>query len=79
MNITVDQYETSDFGLATAILTTGIKLVGVNKNNPRRVFFVFQMSKELTESIDNYWTGNLKLPANAFMDNVKYLKALIYE
>jgi len=71
-------WQTSDFGLATAILTSGFELVGVDRGNPRRVYFMFNKSDEIEDCVTRYWNGKLLLPANAYMDSIKHLKALIY-
>lgn len=71
-------WQTSDFGVATAILTCGFELVGVDKSNPRRVYFMFRKSPEIDDCVNKYWTGKLMVPANTVMDGTKHLKALIY-
>jgi hypothetical protein len=71
-------HKTADFGLATALLTNGFELAGVDKENPRRVYFMFENSNEVQETITNYWNGTLLQPTNKVMDSIKHLKAVMY-
>lgn len=71
-------YETSDFGLSTALLTAGSELVGVNKDNPKRVVFEFTDSLITQETIEKYWNGELRLNVLRFFENSKILKSRIY-
>ncbi len=72
------QFETSDLGLATALVSSGNSLFSVDKSNPRRVIFIFNQTSELSDKVDQYWSGQLHVAANSYMDHVKYLKAMIY-
>lgn len=71
-------YETSDLGLAAALLTFGIVLVRVDKQNPRRAVFVFAASKELSTLVDSFWSGEMRLSALRYFESTKLLKSRIY-
>ena len=71
-------YETSDLGLAAALLTFGVVLVRVDKQNPRRAVFVFADSKELSTLVDGFWSGEMTLSALRYFENTKLLKSRIY-
>lgn len=73
-----DDYETSDLGLAAALLTYGIELVRINKDNPKRVIFVFVDSADTRFGIEAFWAGNLKLDVLSYFDSTKRLKSRIY-
>ncbi len=73
-----DYYETSDLGLAAALLTYGVVLVRVNKENPKRAVFVFAASIELSTLIDTFWSGDMTVSALGYFENTKRLKSRIY-
>jgi hypothetical protein len=73
-----DHYQTSDLGLAAALLTYGFELVGINKTDPRRVVFSFLNSGDLNNVVDSYWNGNLRLSVLRYFENTKLLKSRIY-
>lgn len=63
-------YQTSDINLASALLTVGFSISGINPINPSRVVFFFDESEEpeLQTTIDNYWRGNLRVDPKYFMN-----------
>lgn len=71
-------YETSDLGLAAALLTYGAVLFSVNKENPRRAVFAFVVSVELPNLVEQFWTGELAVGALSYFENTKRLKNRIY-
>ena len=71
-------YQTSDFGLATAILTGGFEIKEVNRENPRRVYFLFESSNELKDLVDGYWNGSLTQQTSRILDSIKHLKSVMY-
>jgi hypothetical protein len=74
-----DNYnEVSDLGLAASLAASGFVVARINKNNPRRVVFVFEKSHELQRSIELFWSNKLLLPATVLLENVRQLKARIY-
>ncbi len=73
-----EYYKSSDMGEASSLHAGGFRVVNVDKSNPKRVFFVFEKTNELETSINRYWSGDLKLPANTLISSIKYLKVLIY-
>ncbi len=73
-----DLYETSDLGLAAALLTYSFVLVRVNKENPRRAVFMFAKSIELESLTEKFWTGELTVSALSYFENTKRLKSRIY-
>lgn len=73
-----DYYHTSDLGLSAALLTYGIELVGIEKDNPRRVVFKFAEQQNLGVIIESYWNGDLSVCALKHFGNIKLLKSRIY-
>lgn len=78
MHRNADIYQTSDLGLAAALLTFGSILLDINKENPRRAVFEFSVSVELEDIIALYWNGELKVSALRLNENTKLLKSRIY-
>ncbi len=75
----LDKYHlTFDLGCAAALISIGYELCKLNKENPRKVQFVFHRTKGLDEAVDEYWADTLKLPARSLFDNTKMLKNRIY-
>ncbi|HTE57186.1 MAG TPA: DUF5659 domain-containing protein [Verrucomicrobiae bacterium] len=78
MNTAENYYETSDLGLAAALLACNVLLVRVNKENPRRAVFVFVESTEVNSLVQEYWNGSLAVGALGYFENTKRLKSRIY-
>ncbi len=73
-----DVYETSDLGLAAALLTYNAVLAKVDKENPKRAVFVFLHSIELPSLVELFWAGELEVNALRYFENTKRLKSRIY-
>ncbi len=70
-------YKTSDLALAAAInLYYPIK--SINKENPKKVYFVFKKSKNLDLVIEKFWKRDLKVDALLYFNNLRVLKNRIY-
>lgn len=71
-------YETSDLGLATALVAVGVVLSDVDKSNPRRALFLFADDGNVPALAEGYWNGTLTLPAQTYFDTIKRVKARLY-
>mgnify|MGYP001606034512 FL=1 len=74
----LDDYQTYDLGCAAALISAGFVLESLDKENPRKVLFVFRGKNEIKNVVDNYWADRLEIKARAFFDNIKMLKNRIY-
>jgi len=72
------EFSTFDLGLATVLVTLGYELLELDKQNPKKVRFVFKRKKNIEQEIDNYWSNNTKLPPQILFNNQKMLKNRIY-
>lgn len=72
------QYETSDLGLAAALLSSGIVLDGMDFSNPRRVLFLFREAPSIQTTIQSYWSNQLTVDALTYFENTKLLKSRVY-
>jgi len=67
-----------DIGLSSALTTLHFELLSLNRDNPRKIGFVFLRSPELEEAAQEYFAGRLMLDARSFFENTKMLKNRIY-
>lgn len=70
--------QVSDLGLAASLSASGLKIIKVDKSNPRRVIFVFDETPRLYECVEQYWSNELLLPAPLLIENIRQLKSRIY-
>jgi len=73
----IDDYITSDLALASA-LCTYYSVKTINRNNPNKVFFIFQKDKNFDLIVERYWRGDLKIEPKLYFQNIKILKTRIY-
>ena len=74
----INYYYTFDLGSSAALISTGFELVSLDKQNPRKVQFIFRRETGIEKVVDNYWADRLEIKARTFFDNVKMLKNRIY-
>lgn len=67
-----------DLGLAATLVTSGFSIASIDRSNPSRVVFIFDENPELQTQIDKFWAGQLSLPAHQLLNNMRTLKARIY-
>lgn len=72
-------FNTSDFTLATALLSLGFSLEAINKEDPCRAVFLFSQTKQLDQAVKKYWSRELITEPQRFTFNQKLLKARIYQ
>ncbi len=73
-----ESMQVSDLGCAAALATAGFELVALDRQNPRKIVFVFRRKTDILKVADEYWADHLKIKARAFFDNIKMLKNRIY-
>ena len=69
---------TFDLGLATALISVGFSLISLDRENLRKVQFVFRRSDGLDDTIDAYWENKLEVKARTYFDTSKMLKNRLY-
>lgn len=73
------EYEVSDLGLASALSCLGFRIKTLNRDNPRRVIFLFEgEQKGIDKAVNDFWEGTLKLPASSLFLHQKSLKQRLY-
>lgn len=73
-----DYYKTFDLALVTAI-SLFLPIEDINKQNPRRTEFIFFRTEKLDSLIEKYWKKELLVDPRTYFDQLKALKARIYE
>jgi len=72
------QFLNYDIGLSSALTTLHYELLTLNRDNPRKIGFVFARTPELEQTAQEYFAGRLMLDARSFFENIKMLKNRIY-
>lgn len=70
-------YKTSDLGLVTT-LSLFFPVRTIDRSNPRKVLFVFDMTNELNDFIDKYWRSEIVVEPQNFTNQIKNIKTRIY-
>ena len=78
INKITPSFFSSDLALVTSI-SIFFPIVEIDKQNPRKVLFKFSRNKKLEAFIDRYWKKELRIEPRSFFDQLKALKARIYE
>ena len=69
---------TFDLGLSAALISVGYSLVSLDRENLRKVQFVFRRAEGLDEVVDAYWADRLDVKARRYFDATKMLKNRLY-
>jgi len=79
MNDTNQEYATSEFPLAAALLCMQIKLVDLrpSKEGAGRIEFIFGKDEVIEKFISGYWAGNLRVEPKEFWNHTRELKSRI--
>ena len=70
-------FRTSDLALA-AVLSLSFSIEFIDKENPSKAYFVFSKTKELDDSIEKYWRGDLKVEPQGYHAQLRVIKARLY-
>ena len=73
-----DSFLTYDIGLSSALLTLDFQLLSLNRDNPRKIGFLFARTSRLEDEAQNYFDGRLMVDARSLFENTKMLKNRIY-
>lgn len=73
-----DYYSTSDLALATAI-SIFYPVEAIDRQNPHKAQFLFKRNPELNQLIEGYWRGELKVNPATYFNQLKIIKARLYE
>jgi hypothetical protein len=71
-------FYTFDLGCSAALISVGFSLVSLDKENPRKVQFIFRRGDGMDEVVDAYWADRLEVKARTYFDTFKMLKNRLY-
>ena len=71
-------FYTFDLGCAATLISIGFQLEALDKQNPRKVQFIFKRNDGIEKIVNEYWSDRVEVRARTFFDNVKMLKNRIY-
>lgn len=69
---------TFDLGLSAALICASFSLVSLDRENLRKVQFVFRRNDGMDDVIDAYWANRLEVKARTYFDTLKMLKNRLY-
>ncbi len=75
---TSSEWSTYDLGVSAALLCSGFELLYLERDNPRKVLFVFRNAAHIDDTANAYFADRLKLNARSFFDQIKALKNRLY-
>lgn len=68
----------SDLGCAAALITAGFSLLTLDRENPRKVKFIFNRELGIEKVADDFWSDRLEQKSRSLWDNIKNLKNWLY-
>lgn len=74
----INFFRSFDLGLATALITAGFSLVSMDRQNLRKVQFVFCRTEGLDGVVGAYWADTLVGKHRTYFDTLKMLKNRLY-
>jgi hypothetical protein len=74
----ISKYTTNDFYLASFLLTKGVKIFGLDRNDPRKVNFVFGEMEGTEKLVEDFLFGKAKVDPKQFVASIRELKQLLY-
>lgn len=72
-------FRTADLAITATLSVSGFIVDEMERVSPTRSVFIFNDSAELREIVRQYWRGELKVEPQAYFNQLKVLKARIYE
>jgi len=75
----INNFKTADLALAAALSVVGFPVEEMEQMDARRFVFIFSDNPELQKEIKKYWLGELKVVPQTYFNQLKVLKARIYE
>ncbi len=70
-------YKTSDLAL-TATLSLYFPIRTIDRGNPGKVVFLFDLTDDLNAFINRFWRGEITVEPQTFFNQLKTIKTRIY-
>lgn len=71
-------FKCKDLALA-GTLYLWFPLLDLDISNVKQVYFCFQDSKDLRDTVNSYWNGSLLIEPKSYFQSIKLLKSRIYQ
>lgn len=71
-------FYTYDLGCSAALISVGFELISLDKQNQRKVLFIFKRKVGIDDAVNDYFSDRLEVSARKLFDNTKMLKNRIY-
>lgn len=71
-------FATSDLGLV-ATISLYYPIDSIDRSNPHKIVFYFKRESDLDGFVENYWRNLLTINPITFFNQLKIIKARIYE
>ena len=72
-------FRTADLSLTAVISVLGFGIEQIERVSPSRSVFIFEDSASLQETVSLYWRGDLRIEPRAYFDELKRIKARLYQ
>lgn len=74
-----NDFRTADLALTAALCVSGFIVEELDRVSPQRSVFVFEKGEGLLEAVNQYWRQELRVEPQDYFNQLKILKARIYE
>jgi hypothetical protein len=75
----MELFSTADMYLAATLLTENVKLLRVDRDDPRHIHFVFDPEgRDLDALVADFTNGTLMVSASRFQEAIRKVKSLIH-
>lgn len=71
-------FYTYDLGASAALIHLGFDLVSLDREDPKKIQFIFRRDSLIDEAVKEYWSDSLSVGARGFFDTIKMLKNRLY-
>ena len=80
MNTVIDEenFQTNDLGLASALQALSIKLLYIDRTNPKRATFCYELTSRTQDIVDAFWDNRLPIDAGTYFQSIKQVKDRLY-
>lgn len=78
LNDTENYFYSTDLGLIASLISIGFQLISIDKEHPSKALFIIKKEYNIEERINEYFSGQLMVPARVLFDKIKLLKSMIH-
>lgn len=71
-------FTTSELSLASVLVCLGYKLSLIEKHSPKSSF-IFERTEYLDETVQGFWSGELRVEPKSFFNCIKEVKSRLYQ